>query len=175
MGRIAIIQSFVSRVLEGIFEGGDLETVDHMSCPGDDSVPLQGDSAAVQGVQQTTGGVAVGYHDSFNAPKSAAGEKRIYARDPSSGLEVAEVWLKSDGSVLTSNGSGSFELKADGSILGSNGSGSFELKANGDFEINGAIISASGVITDGAGKVLGTHVHAITGGSSAPGPTAPPT
>ncbi len=90
--------------------------------------------------------------------------------------------LAVDGSTTLVNPNGQFELKADGTVAGTNGSGDFELQAGGTMDINGATIDPSGNIIAtsfsapsivAAGKELAAHAHAITGGSSAPGPTGP--
>jgi hypothetical protein len=57
------------------------------------------------------------------------------------------VWLKSDGSAITTNANGSYALNADGSQKGQNANGSFELKANGDFLVNGVTIDSAGNVT----------------------------
>lgn len=166
MGLIGQLLSF-TRVVKGSIklsdvkldpDGGSNITGEHYADPGDDSFPLSADYVVAMAVRRNGGSVAVGYADPVNDPKAAEGEKRIYGRDPTTGLSVNEVWLKADGSIIMSNSLGAIELKADGSV-----------------DINGAIISPIGEVTNAAGKVLGTHVHAINSGSSAPGPTAPPT
>ena len=166
MGLIAQVKSFTRRVVDGVRlsdvkvdpGGGPNITGEHFSDPGDDSHPLATDYAAAMEVRQSGGAAVVGYADPINDPEADPGEKRIYGRDSSTGLAVNQVWLKSDSSVMISNALGAIELKADGSV-----------------DINGAIISPLGEVTNATGKVLGTHVHAISSGSSAPGPTAPPT
>ena len=139
-------------------DGGSNITGEHYADPGDDSYPLSVDYVAAMGVRRNGGSVAVGYADPVNDPKAAEGEKRIYGRDPATGLNVNEVWLKADGSIIIANSLGAIELKADGSV-----------------DINGATITATGDVITALGRSLDLHVHAITSGSSAPGPTAPPT
>jgi hypothetical protein len=203
VGRVAAVLAF-ARTLVGDVKasdvtvdrgGGDNRTPQHFSDVGDDSFPLPQDFVA--SVDQTGTGreSAVGYIDPKNEQKSTAGDKRIYARDAATGEQVAEVWLKNDGTAATSNANGSavlapdgsttvttpastFECKADGSIAGTNGSGDFELTAGGDFVVNGVTIAADGTVTIPAsltlaGKEIAGHGHPITGGSSAPGPTGP--
>ena len=137
--------------------GGPNITGEHFADPGDDSHPLSTDYVAAMPVRRSGSAVPVGYADPINTPEAAAGEKRIYGRDPSTGLAVNQVWLKADGSVIISNALGAIELKADGSV-----------------DINGAIISPLGAVQTALGRDLDTHVHPITSGSSAPGPTGPP-
>ena len=138
--------------------GGANITGEHFADPGDDSHPLNIDYAAAIPIRRSGGAVVVGYADPVNEPKAAAGEKRIYGRDPSTGAVVNEVWLKSDSSVIISNALGAIELKADGTV-----------------DINGAIIDIAGNITSptivsGAtvaastsltvsSKEMGGHIH----------------
>lgn len=82
--------------------------------------------------------------------------------------------LKPNGVVELTGPLSTFKLNATGSVKGSNGAGFFELLSNGDFVVNGLIITAAGAIVSAGGVDLDTHVHPITGGSSAPGPTGPP-
>ena len=186
MGRIATILSFVRAVANGAKVsdvkvdpgGGAIITAQHFSAPGDDSHPLTTDYVATLDVERTGSEAAVGYVDPLNTPKALEGDKRIYARDPSDGSVIVEVWLKNDGTALTANDNGSFELSPDGSIKGSNDNGSFELQAGGNFVVNGVTIDINGNVTVPTslmlgGKEIAGHTHAITGGSSAPGPTGP--
>ncbi len=204
MGRIALILSFV-RSLAGEAKVSDVKvnpggganiTAQHFAPAGDDAHPLPADYVATMRVQRTGSEVAVGYLDPKNEQKSQPGDKRIYARGPEDGTATVEVWLKSDGTALTSNAKGSttlspdgsstvvtpeatFSAEADGSIKGSNSAGSFELQAGGNFVVNGVTIDTSGNIST-AGKVnaddvtadnqnvtLSTHKH--------PAPNTPPT
>ena len=144
--------------------GGDNRTARHFAPAGDDSFPLVTDYT-VQGNTPGEGSKAVlGYADPINTPKALEGDKLIIGRDPATGLEVVEVWLKSDGTALVSNDNGSvtlrpdggsvvttplsiFEADAAGAIAGTNGSGSFELEAAGDFLVNGVKIDTAGNIT----------------------------
>lgn len=157
-------------------DGGSNITGEHYADPGDDSFPLSADYVAAMAVRRNGGSVVVGYADSVNDPKAAEGEKRIYGRDPATGLSVNEIWLKADGAVLIANANGSFELMANGSIKGLNSLGSFELESGGNFVVNGvtidpagniitpttitaAIVAASSNLTV-ASKEMGGHTHA---------------
>lgn len=156
--------------------GGDNRTLDHFADAGDDSFPLPQDFVATIGQDGTGRESAVGYVDPKNEQKSTAGDKRIYARDPETGLQVVEVWLKSDGTASTENENGSVVLAPDGSITGANANGSFQLQAGGDFVVNGVTIDKDGKVTIPAslmlaGKEINGHDHDILSGSSAPGPT----
>lgn len=184
MGLISILRSFTRVVRNGAQasdvkidpSGGANVTAEHFSAPGDDSHPLPDDFAVAVSVAQTGRAAVIGYIDPLNTPKAEDGEKRIYARDPSDGSVVVEVWLKNTGEALTSNVNGSVTLSPDGTIKGVNTNGSFELQAGGDFVVNGVTIDKNGKVTiptslNLAGKEIAGHDHAINSGSSAPGPT----
>ena len=162
-------------------DGNPNITAEHYADAGDDSFPLTTDYAVLAEIPGTGRYVVVGYVDPVNAPKGFEGDKRIYARDPNTGLSVVETWLKSDGTAVTENANGSHTLNPDGSQKGTNSNGSFELKANGDFDINGFIIKANGdAIGTGSiaapsmvvdGKELDDHTHSgVTTGPSNTGP-----
>lgn len=184
MGRVAALLEFV-RALRGDVKvsdvkvdrgGGDNRTLEHFADSGDDSFPLPTDYVA--SVDQTGTGreSAVGYLDPLNEQKSTVGDKRIYARDPETGAQVVEVWLKSDGTAVTENANGSATLAPDGSHVLTNANGSIVLQVDGTVNINGVTIDKDGnvVIPTSltlAGKEIAGHDHGITGGSSAPGPT----
>ena len=150
MGLIALVKSFTRVVVDGVRSsdvkvdpgGGANITGKHFADAGDDSHPLDTDYALLVKNRQSGGYSPVGYAEPINDPVSGPGEERKYGRDPSTGLAVNQVWLKSDGSVIISNALGAIELKADGSV-----------------DINGAVISAAGEVTSAAGKVLSTHTH----------------
>lgn len=144
--------------------GGDNATPEHFSSPGDDSFPITTDYVALMPVGSGSRFVTVGYVDPINEPKGTEGDKRIYARDPSDGSVVAEVWLKSDGSITGENGNGSFALQADGKFV-VNG---VEIDTMGNIT-SPTSISAPSVVANG--KELAGHNHNILSGSSAPGPT----
>ena len=176
--------------------GGANLTCENMSPCGDDAPPLLTDFAVVVPIQRTGGKVVVGYLDGINVQKSNPGDKRNFARDASTGLDVVELWLKNDGSGTLSNANGSVTLEADGSftsttsvgtlqnsstglIKGDNGSGFFQLLPNGDFDANGFIFTAGGSASGAsvsatsvmaAGKELAGHDHPVT---TAPGTTGP--
>lgn len=156
--------------------GGATVTAEHFQPAGDDAFPLTTDYPTGHDVQQTGRRAVVGYVDPINTPKAAEGEKRIYARDADSGVEVAEVWLKADGTITAGNDNGSVTVSPNGSIAGSNNNGNFELEIGGDFVVNGVTISANGDVTVPNslvlnGKEIDAHDHGINSGSSAPGPT----
>lgn len=149
MGRIARLLSFVRVMRRGVRltdvkadpGGGANVTAAHFAAPGDDSNPLRDDYVALLPIPRSGGDVVVGYADTLNAPKAEPGEKRIYARDADTGAAVAEVWIKSDGS-----------------IRGANALGHFELGASGVFSVNGVTIATDGTITTPAGISAGTSL-----------------
>lgn len=81
------------------------------------------------------------------------------------------IWLKNDGSLHINNNNTSTTYGADGSVTTTNGSGSFALLPNGNVNINGVIITPQGVITPPAGGgIMGangvsyeSHRHNETG------------
>lgn len=162
MGLIARVRSFTRQLVEGARysdvkldpDGGSNITGEHFADPGDDSQPLPGDTAALVSMQRSGGYVPVGYADTVNAPAAGPGEKRIYGRDPATGLTVNQVWLKADGSVIISNTLGAIELKADGSV-----------------DINGALITVTGEVISSTGTILSLHIHSgVTSGGGTSGP-----
>lgn len=98
--------------------GGALVTAEHFGAPGDDALPLPGDTAALQDGAGTGVEQAVGYADTTNRGKSAEGERRLYGRD-SAGAPVCEVWLKRDGSILIKvlkTGGAPVDIESDGPV-----------------------------------------------------------
>ena len=170
MGRLATVLALVRTIRNGANAvditaniGGNFNVTElHLSAPGDDSLPLPGDYAALMEVVGSGQGLSVGYADPLNVGTSEPGEKRIYARD-SAGAVKSFIHLKNDGSVTI--------LNANGALL---------LTASGDVNINGVIIDPSGNITttgaieaasvEANGLELAGHTHAVT---TAPGTTGP--
>jgi hypothetical protein len=111
----------------------------------------------------------LGFTDTKNAGVAERGEKRLYSRD-ASGAPVAAVWLKSDGSILITNSSGSFLMAASGDVI-ING---VTIKANGDIDAPG-LIEAPTIEAATSLKVLSkelnAHVH--PGVTVGPGSTGP--
>lgn len=160
MGRIARVLAFlrVTRNNAKISDvkvdsgGGANITAEHFAPVGDDSYPLKTDYALTVDTRRSGGEAVVGYSDPLNTPKAEEGDKRIYARDPSDGSVVIEVWLKNDGTGTMSNANGSMTLSPDGT-----------------YTINGVTIDPSGNITSPSsisapsvvanGKELDGHLH----------------
>lgn len=162
MGRIVVIKNFArairengSHVSDVIVDpgGGANITVQHYADPGDDSYPMLTDLGVIIDTPGKGRAKIVGYLDPINTPKTISGEKRIYSRD-SNGVSIAEVWLKSDGSIVGSNLNGNFELKADGSFF-----------ISGDVVISGNLSVA--------GEDFITHIHPQ--GNDSAGDTQVPT
>jgi hypothetical protein len=138
-----------------------LSTVPHFSDIGDDSNPLLTDYAITVPLPETGALAVVGYADPINPPKAEKGDKRIIARDQSTGLVTIEVWLKNDGSAIIENAMGSFALEAGGDVV-----------------INGARITKSGRIITALGNDVDDHLHTGNLGtpvSAAYTPPMPPT
>lgn len=184
MGRIAKLLKFLRTTRNGakisestVDPGGQANvTAPHLSAPGDDSYPLPGDYVILVGDAGTGRENAVGYLDPANLHKSAAGEKRIYARN-ASGVQVAEAWLKNDGSVIIQNDAVSFELQPDGTAILDNGAGNMTLQPNGEFNINGVRITTAGDLISASGVSIINHYHTQPndGGGDSEQPTNPPT
>ncbi len=189
MGRIARLVSFVKRRVVVDSGGGPNITVDHFSPPGDDSEPMRGDHCVVSQSARTGGGVTMGYRDTVNDSKSDTGEKRMYARDKSSGITVVEVWLKNDGTCIVANSEGSITLSSDGGVKCCNLSGSFDLKSSGDFVVNGVTIDTDGNIKQplsssieaglslkvgGVEMSLHSHLQGADSDSNTQAPVGPP-
>jgi hypothetical protein len=66
--------------------------------PGEDSLPMAGDSALLQEAPGTGIKAVVGFDDPVNEGKAAEGEKRLYSRTKAGAL-AADIWLKNDGSI----------------------------------------------------------------------------
>jgi len=147
MVTIAKILSFVRAVTNGAkisnvkidLGGGENKTAQHFSAPGDDSFPLITDYVLAADVPRNGGKAIVGYVDPINDPVAQEGDKRIYARDPATGVAVVSFWLKNDGSGIMSNAAGSIELQAGGTVV-----------------INGVTIDTTGNITTPAGITADT-------------------
>lgn len=142
--------------------GGPNVTGEHFQPAGDDSAALPGDYSCATPGPQAGRYAVVGYVDGRNAPVSVPGEKRIYARN-AAGEVVGAVWLKGDGTIVTENDNGQFELRPDGSQRGQNAAGWFELQVGGEFVANGARLTTSGDVVTSDGVSLRNHPHSPGG------------
>jgi hypothetical protein len=163
MGFIAKIIQIIDKKLKIDPGGGDISTVDRYSSAGDDSKPLDTDFVAGIEINRTGGHVVVAFYDPKNPAKSSKGDKRIYSRDPDSGAEKAEIWLKNTGEIVIKNAVSEFNMNTSGSIKGNNALGAFELLPNGNFVANDVIMKPGGVIETTAITINGipfaAHVH----------------
>lgn len=185
MGLVAKILSF-TRIVRNAANISDVKvdpggganiTPEHFSAPGDDSFPLTTDYVHIEPQTGTGRDSALGYLDPINDPVSLEGDKRIYARDPTTGLVVVELWLKSNGDAILSNDIGSITLfsggqiellnaacnlnvKSTGEIEGTNTNGTFSLEVGGTFTSNGAKFLTDGDIKTSDDISLRNHTHA---------------
>lgn len=169
MGFAAKIESVVTRIrpiglklltfveVKMSRDGSPSITGDQVGPPGDDSPPLDTDSALGIELDQSGRVAAAAFYDPKNPSKAEPGEKRFYSRDPKTGLIVAEVFMKGDGSVEISNLLGSFKLDKTGALDAevttfsvANELGSLKLGVDGTWTINDL------VTIDVAGNVAGT-------------------
>ena len=96
--------------------GNAIKTYEHAGDAGDDAQPLPGDRLVAVPGPGTGTEIAVAYVDPINKGITAAGEKRIYGRDPSTGVINSSVHLKANGDIVSSNAGGSVTLKPDGTL-----------------------------------------------------------
>jgi hypothetical protein len=138
----------------------EVVTVEHMSLPGEDSLPLPGDEVVMEEAEGQGDTTAVAYADSKNAGVAEPGERRQYARDDE-GTLVCEVWLKKDGTVA-------LKSIAPGSKIDLNG---VLIDQQGNIVAPGEITAMAGTTEAPLpGVKLSTHLH-----PTGVGPTSPPT
>jgi len=150
MGRITKLLSFLRTSKNGAKysetkinkTAGDNITTEHFSDIGDDSFPLANDYVAIVEIPRTGGSIAVGYIDPKNAQKSNAGDKRIYSRD-SNGNEIAQIWLKNDGTIISENSKSKIEQLPNGNIISENTNSKIEQLDSGIININGTDVTIS--------------------------------
>ena len=159
--------------------GGANATAKHFGAPGDDAFPLQSDYVATIPVQGSGRLAAVGYADPLNIPVAQEGDRRIYSRDPTDGTPSAQVWIKSDGTIIVDNGSGSLAVEPGGTVTinGVTIDTDGNISTPGDIDSDGTITGDVDVI---AGTVSGNaHIHAPgtynIGGAPVVGVSAVPT
>lgn len=185
MGRIGQLLEFVRTSFRGAKVsdvklnpgGGENKTAQHFADPGDDSYPLPCDFTASMAVRGTGVEAVVGYVDPNSSQVSNPGDKRIYARDET-GAEVANVWLKNDGSILSSNSAASVEIKPDGTIINTNGAATTTLAPDGTVTHTSggatmvlAPLGSVSITNAGGGSIqlLPSGVADINGATIAPG------
>lgn len=193
MGVIGKLLSFVRATRDNakqsdikIATSGDTLTAQYVQGAGDDAVPLPGDYPLCVRIERAGRVVVVGFVEPDATQAAQAGERRMYARDANR-AEVVQLWLKNDGTLLTSNDNGSYELRPDGSHKmispgGSyelfadgkqrleNGSGSYELRADGShrsenaagyYELQaGGTVDVNTATIDPGGNIIATSVSA---------------
>ncbi len=163
--------------------GGDVKTGDNYAGIGEDANPLPEDYAVAVDIPGAGGRVIIGYVDIKNAGTAEPGERRAYSRN-SGGDIVAEIWLKSDGSITITNDSGSIELQASGdaNINGVTIDTGGNITTTGDItaanisalvKIDAPAIEALTSLIVNAIEVLG-HVHISAAPGAASGPMQPP-
>jgi hypothetical protein len=135
-------------------------TVEHLSPPGEDALPLPGDEVALEGAEGQGDTIAVGYADRKNPGVAEPGEKRQYARDEE-GTIVCEVWLKKDGTIaLKSIASGS-KLDLNGVLIDQQGN----VTVPGEVT---AMVGTPEAPTPTLAVKLSTHLHPTGVGPSGP-------
>jgi len=100
MGRQGKVVGFERRVEDGaqvsyvkVDTGADVEEVQHLEPPGEDSPPIVGDFAAVEELGDSGTKHAVGYHDPKSDATSVEGDKRFVSRTTVGGQKIAELWM----------------------------------------------------------------------------------
>jgi len=161
MGMTSIVRAFSRRVFAGAQfarttidpgAGANQDAV-HFSDPGDDAQPLPGDLVASASNAASNGQNALGYVDQQNAGITAAGEKRIYARD-ADGVISASIFLHNDGSIILANENATLTISATGDFDWSGGS----------FTINGQQFATH---IHSAGTLMDSTPAPVTGNTGA--------
>src|SRR5688572_5648074 len=78
---------------------GDITSAELFQAPGDDSLPMAGDTALLQESAGSGVKAVVGFDDPNNAGTAEPGERRAYSRQ-ADGTPAAEYWLKANGDVV---------------------------------------------------------------------------
>ncbi len=79
--------------------GGDILDAELYQAPGEDSLPMAGDSALLQEAPGSGAQAVIGFNDPHNVGKAEPGERRGYSRK-ADGTPAAEYWLKANGDVV---------------------------------------------------------------------------
>jgi hypothetical protein len=159
-----------------VMSDGEVVTAEHFAPPGDDSIPVAGDTVAIAETEGAGKYRVVAYDDPNNASKAENGERRTYARS-ADGEVVAEIWAKSDGSITVTSlkdGAGIELATTATGVINLNG---VEIDALGNISTPGGIDATLDVTAVNGTASLGTHTHLFpaTGGAptSVPVPTPP--
>ncbi len=137
MGRVGTILDIEQKSSEGVnttnvkldIGGGENITAPQAAPAGIDCTPLETDTAVTSTSPGDSGQNVVGYIDPDNASKGDG--VYLYARTPD-GSPVADIWLKSDGSVVVTTSGASIEVAAAGGITMSNtAGGTVDIQADG--------------------------------------------
>ena len=78
---------------------GDITSAELFQPPGEDSLPMAGDTALLQESAGSGVKAVVGFDDPTNEGQAAAGEKRVYSRQ-ADGTPAVEYWLKANGDAV---------------------------------------------------------------------------
>ncbi len=128
MGRVGTILDIEQKSSEGVnttnvkldIGGGENITAPQAAPAGIDCTPLETDTAVTSSSPGNSGQNVVGYIDPDNASKGDG--VYLYARTPD-GSPVADIWLKSDGSIVVTTSGASIEIASAGGITMSNTAG----------------------------------------------------
>lgn len=123
MGRLAVVKAVEANIEGGEdipickvdLGGGDIRRVPLLLPPNTDARPRPGDYAALISNPGSNHYTAIAFGDQDNTSESGNGEWRAYSRD-GGGAVVAEIFLKTDGSIRIENGGGFIELGASGQV-----------------------------------------------------------
>jgi hypothetical protein len=91
---------------------GDITSAELFQAPGEDSLPMAGDTALLQESAGSGVKAVVGFDDPVNEGQAAAGEKRIYSRQ-ADGTPAVEYWLKANGDAVIKGHLASGQLLID--------------------------------------------------------------
>lgn len=122
MGEIATVERFErdGAKADVVVDTGGVNnrTAGHFEGPGCDGQPLPGDAVALQPGAGTGEKQALGYHDPVEGNRVAAGgEQGIYSRNPTTGVAVARVIPRNDGSIEIQSLNGApIEIKSTGRV-----------------------------------------------------------
>ncbi|MCP4568029.1 MAG: hypothetical protein GY841_10665 [FCB group bacterium] len=144
MGRVGNILGIGQNAAEGDHTtdikldigGGQNITAPQATPAGIDSTPLETDIAVTSSAPGDSGQNVVGYVDKKNASKNDG--VYLYARS-AAGVPVADIWIKTDGSVVVTNTTTTIETSAAGNIEISNAVGSFVIDPIGNITIGSGL------------------------------------